>query len=261
MDLDLFYLDFQGCAYRVGLLSQRMGSGFGDLIFLHEGLGCLETWKKFPARLCRLLNCRGVVLERDGYGKTPVRQARWSLDYLREEALEVLPALLDRLSIHRGIFYGHSDGATIALLFGAAFPSRCKALCLEAPHIYVEDKTLSGIREAVTFFDQGPLRAGLTKYHGEKTEIVFRRWAERWLSPAFRDWSIVNQVRGYGVPTLVIQGEDDPYAGLPQIDELVSLCEGPVEKCVLPGCGHQPHKTHTAEVLESASRFLMDERP
>jgi pimeloyl-ACP methyl ester carboxylesterase len=226
------------------------------LVFLHEGLGSIEQWRDFPARMAERAGTEAVVYNRAGHGRSgPVSSPR-SVRFMHDEALRVLPALLERLAIDRSILVGHSDGASIAAIFAAAFPERVAGLALEAPHIVVEEETIRGIADARRRYREGPLRDSLTKYHHANTEVMFESWADVWLSAGFRDWSIEADLASVGCPVLVVQGENDSYGTLKQVRLVEGLVRGPVATLVLPGCGHAPHLERTSEVLDAMSRLV-----
>lgn len=154
------------------------------------------------------------------------------------------------------ILFGHSDGASIALLFAAAFPDRTLAVISEAAHVFVEEVCLAGIRIARADFEQGRLRAGLHRHHGDHTELMFRGWCDAWLRPDRRDWKMQAALRHLGCPTLIIQGQDDEYGTRAQVDAVAAGVSGPAEILWLPDCGHSPHYQAREAVLDAAGRFI-----
>jgi pimeloyl-ACP methyl ester carboxylesterase len=230
--------------------------GGPPLVFLHEGLGCIAMWKDFPAALCERVGREGVVHDRWGYGRSEPHDRPRTPRYLHEEAELFLPAVLDALGIPKAALFGHSDGGTIALLFAAACPERTAAVVTEAAHVFVEEVTLAGIRAAVAAYAATDLPRRLARYHGDKTDTVFRAWHETWLSPGFRDWNIEAELRGVRAPTLVLQGEDDEYGTPAQVAAIAAGIKGPVEMALLPNCAHVPHHQARAAVLELAAGFL-----
>lgn len=237
------------------LRPERSNAG-PTLVFLHEGLGCIAMWKEFPAALCARLGLEGVAYDRWGHGLSEPLDRPRRVRYLHEEALIVLPELLTELRIARPILIGHSDGGSIALLYAAAFPQAPAAVVTEAAHVFVEEVTLAGIRATVAAYATGKLAPRLARHHGDKTDRLFRAWAERWLSPEFRDWNIEAELPKIACPTLVLQGEDDEYGTPAQVTAIVERLAGPAEGVLLPDCGHVPHHQARAEVLELVARFL-----
>ncbi|MFI1796236.1 alpha/beta fold hydrolase [Streptomyces sp. NPDC020379] len=223
------------------------------LVLLHEGLGCIAMWRRFPARLAAATGRRALVFSRHGYGTSgPARLPR-SPRYMHEEASEVLPELLDRLGMHRPVLVGHSDGASIALLHAAAHP--VEAAVAMAPHLFVEDRTLRGVEAARAAFLSGPLARELAFYH-QDPEAVFHGWSQVWLSPEFRDWDIRPDLAGVTAPVLLVQGDRDRYGTTAHLDAARRALPGPVERLELAGCGHTPHLERTDDVIEAVHTFL-----
>ncbi len=226
------------------------------LIFLHEGLGCIEIWRDFPETLCQSTGCSGLVYERKGYGGSDKFGNSWPTDYLQKESSIYLPALLKACHINNAILIGHSDGGTIALLAAAAHQSPVRGVITEAAHIFVEEITLDGIRKAVKDFETTNLREKLTRYHKEKTDAIFNRWANRWLSTEFRSWNIEKYLSKVICPTLVIQGEDDEYGTKDQVDGIANQVSGSVSVKLLPDCGHIPHFQAKDIVIKEMTNFI-----
>lgn len=167
-----------------------------------------------------------------------------------------LPAVLDHCGLSEAVLIGHSDGGSIALIAGATLRERISGVITEAAHIFIEEITLAGIREAVTVFQDTDLRRKLARYHGGNTEAVFFRWADTWLDPAFGGWNIEHFLPGIVCPLLVIQGADDEYATGAQVTGIASQVSGPVETLVVPRCMHIPHFQATETVLPRMARFI-----
>jgi pimeloyl-ACP methyl ester carboxylesterase len=225
------------------------------VVFLHEGLGSVAMWKDFPERLCRGAGLRGLVFSRYGYGRSTARprDERWRVDFMHEQAWEVLPALFAELGIERPWLFGHSDGGSIALLYAARFP--VAGLVVAAPHIMVEDISVSSIARARTAYLEGGLRARLARYHND-VDSAFWGWNDVWLDPAFRAWDIRAQLAAIGAPLLAIQGEDDEYGTLEQIEGIARLAPQ-TRLLVLPACGHSPHRDQPERLIEEAARFMI----
>ncbi|OIR09124.1 2-succinyl-6-hydroxy-2,4-cyclohexadiene-1-carboxylate synthase [mine drainage metagenome] len=241
------------------LAPQRPGAP--TLVFLHEGLGSIRQWRDFPARLVAASGCGGVVYSRLGYGRSDPLTLPRPFDYLQQEARTALPALLARLEIARPLLVGHSDGGSIALLSAAlAPPPGLAAVIAMAPHIFVEDITLDGIRQAHAAYHAakpGGLHAGLAKYHGDKTADTFAAWAETWQRPEFRAWNVAAEMQRITVPVLALQGRQDEYATLRQIDGIVErLPPGLGRAVVIEDCGHSPHLQHPDQVLAALLPFI-----
>ena len=184
------------------------------LVFLHEGLGSVALWKNFPELVAEATGCSALVYSRYGYGKSDRLTEPRAIDYLHREALESLPQVLDELSIHNPVLIGHSDGASIALIYSSS--GVAEALVLIAPHVFVEDCTLASIRDSGTAFETTDMKVKLARYHADPAS-TFWGWNEIWLRPEFRRWNIEVYLPCVQCPVLLIQCEDDPYGSLAQI--------------------------------------------
>lgn len=225
------------------------------IVLLHEGLGSVSMWKDFPQKLAAETGCGVLVYSRFGYGKSaPVTPPR-PLTYMHEEGKTVLPALLDALSVREAILFGHSDGGSIAIVHAATGSPRIRALVLEAAHVFCEDVSVASIEKARDAYQHGDLRTRLSKYHDD-VDGAFWGWNRAWLDPKFRDWNLEEFLPGITAPTLVIQGDADPYGTLAQVDAIARGVRGPVEKWIVPGAGHAPHKEREAETLARVGAFL-----
>ena len=226
------------------------------VIFLHEGLGSVSLWTQrgvdWPQQVCHATGRAGVVYSRRGYGQSGRTSGNLPADYMHREAWEVLPALLDALQIKKPVLLGHSDGATIALLYASRHPvSACIAL---APHVLVEKVAINAIAEAKTAFDAGGLRDRLARHHAD-VDGAFRQWNEVWLSDAFRSFDIREECRRITAPLLLIQGLDDEYGTLRQLDE-IALAAPHALRHHLTSCGHSPQRDQPEKTLEAVTSFL-----
>jgi pimeloyl-ACP methyl ester carboxylesterase len=225
------------------------------LVFLHEALGSVGQWKNFPYKLCTSLRLNGIVYEREGYGNSsPLRKKRdknYLHDYAWEELSELLEIILPKEK--KVILVGHSDGASIALLYAARFPKKVKAVVSMAAHVIVEDVTLNGIDPAVEAYKEGKLE-GLRKFHGEKTDELFYAWSDTWNLPEFYNWNICEDIETISCPVLALQGINDQYGTELQLDLIKqSVKRGEVMKVMLPKCGHHPH----LEVHEDVEQIII----
>jgi len=226
------------------------------LVFLHEGLGSIGQWRDFPAQIAARTGLPALVYDRWGYGGSEACPEAGKVAYLHEEALKSLPQVLVHFGIDKAVFIGHSDGGSIALIFAAAFPEAVAGVVTEAAHVFVEEITLAGIHEAVAAYAGTDLKARLAKYHGAKTDLVFRRWSETWLSPAFRSWNIEEFLPRVRCPVLAIQGAADPYGTPAQVEAIIRQTSGQAEGFIVPGCGHIPHSQAREAVAAAIVAFI-----
>lgn len=222
------------------------------LVLLHEGLGSVALWRGFPAALNEATGRRVIAFSRFGHGRSEPPPRPRTTAFFHEEALDVLPALLPQLDAADPILVGHSDGGSIALIHAAYHP--VTGLALIAPHVFVEDFTVEEIRRTRALFDDGGLRERMARHHDDP-DAAFRGWADVWLDPAFRAWSIESDAAGVTAPVLLVQGEADPYGTLEQIDRIQARVRGPVERLVLEGAGHSPHLEAPAPVVAAITAF------
>lgn len=226
------------------------------IIFLHESLGCVELWRDFPKKMGELTACNVVVYDRQGYGKSsPFTFAKRGNDYLEIEA-DILLEVLEVCSIDKSILFGHSDGGSIALIAAAKYPSHVMSVITEGAHIFVEDITLQGIRDAVKAYQTMGLKERLQKYHGDKTEAVFWAWATTWLSAEFKSWNIEAFLPKIKCPVLIIQGENDEYGSEEQVNGIINQVPPEARQLIIPSAGHTPHKEAREVVLEHSASFI-----
>jgi pimeloyl-ACP methyl ester carboxylesterase len=259
---ELLQLSWQGrpLALEVAWVGPPAGDG-PVLVFLHEGLGSVAMWKGFPERFCQALGLRGLVYSRPGYGQSTPRakDERWGPDFMHRQASEVLPALLQALNIERPWLFGHSDGATIALLHAAMWPGQTAGVVVEAPHVFVEEMCFTGIERAREAYQQGELRQRLARYHAD-VDSAFYGWCDAWLAPAFRAWSIEEYLPAIRCPVLAMQGEQDEYATLEQIHRIGRHVAG-ARTLAIPDCGHSPHFDQPEALTREAGQFIITHLP
>ena len=226
------------------------------LVLLHEGLGSVGLWRELPRQLAEATGRRVVAFSRHGHGRSQPPAAPRTPRFFHEEALEVLPALLTQLDAEQPILVGHSDGASIGLIHAAHHP--VTGLVLLAPHVFVEDVTVESIRTTREQYLHGELRDRMARHHDDP-DAAFWGWCDVWLDPAFRAWSLEPEAARLTAPTLLIQGAEDPYGTLDQLDRIEARTRAPTQRLVLPG-GHSPHLDAREPVLAGLVRWA-DERP
>lgn len=231
------------------------------LVFLHDSLGCITVWRDFPDVLSAALGCNALIYDRRGYGASspfggePRRPA-----YLEDEA-DTLLRVLQASAIDHAILFGHSDGGSIALVAAARYPDRIGAVVTQGAHVFVEEVTLAGIREARETLRTTDLRERLARHHGDRTDSVTAAWIDMWLSPEFRDWNIEHYLPNIRCPLLAIQGSDDEYGTPDQVRAVVEGSGAGARACMIPGVGHTPHRSATDEVVRATKEFLRENLP
>ena len=225
------------------------------IVMLHEGLGCVGLWGDFPDKLAAATGAGVFVYSRAGYGQSsPVALPR-PLDYMDDEAKRVLPAVMQAIGFRRGLLIGHSDGASIAALYaGSVQDHRIRGLVLIAPHFFVEDVSIKSIAEARDAYANTDLEAKLGKWHADP-DNAFRGWNDAWLDPAFRSWNIVEELSYIRVPMLIVQGENDQYGTMRQIEVAEEECYCPVDVAVIAGARHTPQRDAREETLATIAEF------
>ncbi|HLT26518.1 MAG TPA: alpha/beta hydrolase [Zeimonas sp.] len=228
----------------------------GALVFLHEGLGCVSGWRDFPDRLCARVGLPGLVYSRLGYGDSdPLRGAR-SPRFMHDEAIVMLPALLRELDIRQPVLFGHSDGASIALIHAGTFPDVARAVVALAPHLFVEPVCVESIAAIAREYDRTNLRERLARHHRD-VDGAFRGWTDVWLSDAFANWNIEREVQDSRCPILAVQGNDDQYGTMRQIERIAELRPG-TRLLALPACRHSPHLDRPDDVIAATDGFLRE---
>jgi pimeloyl-ACP methyl ester carboxylesterase len=224
------------------------------IVLLHEGLGSVAMWRDFPRALSARTGRSVVAYSRYGYGDSEVLREPREPEYMHHEAFVVLPALLDALGLAHPVLFGHSDGGSIAVLHASAHPDRARALVLEAPHVFVEELTVTSIAAAKEAYASTDLREKLARYHAD-VDATFRGWNDIWLDSRFRAWDITAALDRVRVPVLLLQGADDEYGSRAQLDAIAARVPQ-VETVVLERCGHSPHRDRRDAVLDRCATFL-----
>jgi pimeloyl-ACP methyl ester carboxylesterase len=230
------------------------------LVFLHEGLGSITQWRDFPRRLADATGCSALVYNRLGHGASDPLEGSRAVTFMHDEAQTVLPDVLRGCHVVNPILVGHSDGASIALIYAGSGIGRVTGLVLEAPHVFVEDLSVASIRDMKDRFETTELAEKLARHHGPNTENMFRGWNDIWLLPAFRLWNIEECLERITTPMLLIQGLDDQYGTVRQVEAIAAQVKGRVETVLLPGCAHSPHLEQPARTFEEATRLIRELR-
>lgn len=225
------------------------------IVMLHEGLGCLALWRDFPERLAQKTGHPVFAYSRAGYGQSGPADLPRPLDYMTREALEVLPGVLSAAGAAEYILLGHSDGATIAAVYAGEAGDDCvKGVIMLAPHFFTEPKGLAEIAAADKAFRTTNLKSRMAKYHRDP-ENAFRGWNDAWLDPDFESWNVEHVIGGFRVPALALQGRQDQYGTLAQIETVKARSPAPAEILVIEDCRHSPHLDQPEAVLAAVSKF------
>jgi pimeloyl-ACP methyl ester carboxylesterase len=225
------------------------------IILLHEGLGCLALWRDFPQKLAERTGMGVFVWSRQGYGQSDAADLPRPIDFMTREAVDVLPQVLDRIGLRRGILFGHSDGATVAAIYaGTVSDARVRGLILMAPHFFTEPGGLAEITAARQSFVAGDMKARMAKYHRDPA-ATFSGWNDVWLAEGFRDWNVAEVIDYWRIPVLAIQGREDQYGTLAQVAEIEARIYAPLDIEILENCRHAPHFEQPVKTLEAVGAF------
>lgn len=234
-------------------------------VFLHEGLGSIAMWRDWPLSLCERLGMRGLVYSRPGYGLSTPRAhgIKWPVDFMTAQARDILPALLDALDISaqerkRMWLIGHSDGGSITLLYAALHANKLAGAVAIAPHVFVEDISVESIAQTKQLYESTDLRDKLSRYHAD-VDSAFYGWNDIWLNPAFRQWRIVDELSPIRQPLLAVQGHDDNYGTMAQIDTIGEHVPH-AQLVKLDACGHSPHRDAPEALNEAIAAFISHQR-
>ena len=231
-------------------------SGKPVLVFLHEGLGSIKQWRDFPLKVAEATGCPALVYDRYGYGESDVLQeAKRKIGFMHDEALSSLPELFSALRVERPILIGHSDGASIALIHAGAGHA-VRGVVAMAPHVFIEPLCLGSIDKAKVAFETTDLAARLGRYHKDARK-TFYGWADVWLDPDFKGWDIrADYLPRVRCPVLAIQGHDDEYGTMEQLEEIKRRVSGPCELLKLDKCGHAPFRDQAEAVMSRVTAFV-----
>jgi len=249
----VFHLKVQGYSLEVRRIAER-DAGAVELVFLHEGLGSVSQWRDFPARVAEATGCPVTLYSRYGCGNSDVLAEARAVSYMHDEGLHALPELLGQLQIENPILVGHSDGASIALIYAGAH-DRVRGLVVLAPHVLVEDLSVASIAEAKGKFESTDLPKKLARHHRDAAR-TFWGWNNIWLHPEFRSWNIEEYLPRIRCPILAIQGLDDEYGTMAQVEAIERQSGGPVEVVRLADCRHSPQRDQPEKTLEAITQFV-----
>lgn len=251
-----FDIHIHGNRLRICLLRhERVAKDTPTIVFLHDSLGCIATWRDFPEKIARATGCHALVYDRQGFGQSAPFSKPHGFTFLEDEA-HILPRLLEQCEVTSAVLFGHSDGATISLLAAAEYPHLVLSVISEAAHVYVDHQTITGILHAKELYIKSNLRTRIARYHGSKTDAVFRAWTETWLADWYQHWNIEKYLSRIQCPVLAIQGERDEYGTQGQLDAITTQTGGIVHKHLLPGVGHTPHKEVPDEIEKLSVNFI-----
>ncbi|MEX0922665.1 MAG: alpha/beta hydrolase [Rhodovibrionaceae bacterium] len=230
--------------------------GRPTVVLLHEGLGSLALWKDFPQKVAVATGCAVLTYSRYGYGGSERLAESRGLDYMHREALDALPEVLAALKIEDPVLLGHSDGASIALIYagGGKLPVP-RGVVAMAPHVFVEDLSIASIAQAKQVYATTDLAKKLGRYHDDP-DATFWGWNDIWLRPEFFHWNIEDVLPKIACPVMVIQGADDEYGTLKQVGAIEAQVSGRCESVILPDCKHSPHRDQEAATLDAIARFI-----
>jgi pimeloyl-ACP methyl ester carboxylesterase len=252
---DTGFLDLDPMRLEYRMIGPRPGAA-PTIVMLHEGLGSVGLWGDFPDKIAAATGAGVFVYSRAGYGKSGPGKLPRTVRFMHEEARDVLPRVLDAIGFQRGFLLGHSDGGSIAAIYaGSVQDHRVRGLVLIAPHFFTEEMGLAEIVRAREAFTSGNFREKLSRWHAD-VDGAFRSWSEPWLDPQFRTWDITESLGYIRVPVLIVQGEQDQYGTLKQLEAAQEACYCPVETAVLPGVRHVPQREAPELTLKIVTDFI-----
>ena len=236
---------------------QAPGGSAPTLVFLHEGLGCVRMWRDFPCHLATQTGLGMLNYSRSGYGESSTAVLPRQPDYMHHEAMVVLPKVLEAFDIRSAVLVGHSDGGSIAIIHaGSENADRVKGLILMAPHVFVEPLSIESIRQTAKLYRTIDLPEKLSRYHSPCVDSTFWGWNDIWLHEDFRNWNIESYLPNINVPMLLLQGVQDQYGTLAQLEAIESQVSGFSESHLIQDCGHAPYRDQCEAVLKFCSRFI-----
>lgn len=252
-DLSFFTLDSQ---YKIAYKLIEIGNAKNTIVLLHDSLGCIELWRSFPEQLALACQMNVLVYDRLGYGVSdPMPTSSRDLYYMHKEA-EVLYKLLVELNLKKTILIGHSDGGSIALIAASKYQTTFQSVISIAGHVIVEEETIGGILSAKKAYAETSLPIKLAKYHSDKTSTLFAAWVDTWTQPFFKSWHLLNELTLIKCPVLWIQGEQDEYGTIQQINATAAQLSGYFEYHILPNLSHTPQKENPELIIRLIKEFI-----
>ena len=239
--------------HNIRLAYQRWPGSQPPIMLMHEALGSVSIWRNFPVELARVTGLEVIAWSRQGYGDSDGPLGQRLPDYIEQEA-KLVPQVMDALGVIQAHLFGHSDGASMAIIAAALFPERVLSIVLEAPHVNVEQQAIEGIVKAKKAFETTDFRLKLQRHHKD-VDQVFWSWYDTWVSPVFQDWNIEQFLADIHAPTLVIQGVEDEYFSMNQVDLIVAAVPN-ARYVALAHCGHSPHRDQQDDVLNAVAAFV-----
>lgn len=225
------------------------------IIMLHDALGSVAQWKDFPLKLAEKTDCNILLYDRQGHGKSSKRYKPLTKIFFADEALSTLPQVITKYNLNNFILYGHSDGGTITLLFAANIHMpKPVAIIAEASHVLNEEKTVEGIKN--TLKNTSAIIQKLKKYHGDKTETLYSDWSNLWLSEGMKNWNITSKLNRIEIPTFIIQGDNDQYGTIRQVNDILENIRGKGDNLLIENCGHFPHKEKPDLIIDKINSFI-----
>lgn len=229
------------------------------ILFLHDSLGSVKLWRDFPLQVSKSTNCNILVYDREGHGESsPFQMPARPTNYLEIEA-DTLHKIITHLNLKNVILFGHSDGATISLLYAAKYAEYVLGTIVEGVHVFVENVTLNGIKNAQYQLETTNLKERVAKYHGDKTAELFKMWIETWLNPTYKDWNIEKEIKSIQAPVLIFQGENDEFGTMEQVEKIKKNVTSKVIDFLVPECGHNPHKEKPEFIIKQVTQFISQE--
>ncbi len=229
------------------------------IIMLHQGLGSIAQWKLFPEKLYSATQLPVLMYERTGYGETGTLNDILPDNFLFYEAYEILPQILTHFNICHYFLFGHSDGATISLLYASTKPAGLKGIMALTPHVFVEEITMQGIQKLITDYNKGILSYFLKKYHFEKTDILFKRWTQLWLSEPMLSWNMFEELKHIEVPVFTVQGTNDEFGTLQQLKHIAHFCSTPTVHYIIEYGRHNPHLEYPSIIIEKTKKAIIND--